>query len=57
VVFTLIEFISSALIEGEPPARWVITDRAWLIFLVVTVVCGFVLQMMKKWHWLDAVGR
>ncbi|HEY7930373.1 MAG TPA: isoprenylcysteine carboxylmethyltransferase family protein [Steroidobacteraceae bacterium] len=57
VVFTLIEFISNALIPGEPPARWLVTDRPWVIFLAATVVTGFILQMMKKGRWLDAAGR
>ncbi|HEX4050296.1 MAG TPA: isoprenylcysteine carboxylmethyltransferase family protein [Steroidobacteraceae bacterium] len=57
VMIPLIKFISNTLIEGEPPARWVVTDRAWVIFLAATLFCGLILKLMKKRHWLDAVGR
>lgn len=57
VVFTLIEFICNALLQGEPPARWVITDRAWVIFLAATLFSGLLLKVLKKRHWLDAAGR
>ena len=57
VAFTLVEFISDTLLEGEPPARWVVTDREWVIFFAVTVGIGTVLRFMKKCRWLDASGR
>jgi protein-S-isoprenylcysteine O-methyltransferase Ste14 len=57
VAFTLIEFVSDTLLEGEPMARWFVTDRGWVIFFAVTMFLGLLLQFMKKRHWLDAAGR
>ncbi len=57
VAFTLVEFISDTLLEGEPPSRWLVTDWEWVVFFAVTVCSGATLQFMKKRHWLDASGR
>ncbi|HTW75733.1 MAG TPA: isoprenylcysteine carboxylmethyltransferase family protein [Steroidobacteraceae bacterium] len=55
--FTLVEFISNALLVGEPVARWFITDRRWVIFCAVTVACGMGLRLLKKLHVLDVADR
>jgi protein-S-isoprenylcysteine O-methyltransferase Ste14 len=57
VLFTLVEFISNTLLQGEPVARWFITDRQWVIFFVATVAIGLFLQLLKRLHWLDVPGR
>lgn len=56
-LFTLVEFISATLMEGEPIARWLVTDRQWVIFFVATVALGMFLRILKKLHWLDVPGR
>jgi hypothetical protein len=57
VAFTLIHFLSDTLFEGEPVARWFVTDREWVIFFAATVLTGAFIQFLKKLHWLDAPGR
>lgn len=57
VAFTLLEFISGTLLEGEPVVRWVVTDREWVLFFAATLLIGLTLQFMKKRRWLDAPGR
>jgi protein-S-isoprenylcysteine O-methyltransferase Ste14 len=57
VAFTLVEFISDALLQAQPLARWLVNDRQWAIFLAVTLVCGLFLRMLKKLHLLDVAGR
>ncbi len=57
VAITLVEFISDALLEGTPVSRWVVTDRVWLIFFIVTVACGTFLRILKKLHVLDVADR
>lgn len=57
VTFTLLDFIADSLLDGEPLAQWLVTDRPWVIFFTCTVVIGMTLQFMKKLHWLDAAGR
>lgn len=57
VLFTLVEFISDTLLQGEPVSRWLITDRQWVIFFAATVVVGMSLRVLKKLHWLDVPGR
>jgi len=57
VMIPLLKFISDTLVGRELPARWVATDRAWVIFIAATLFSGLLLKMMKKRHWLDAVGR
>lgn len=57
VAFTLIEFVSDTLFQGEPIAQWFVTDREWVIFFATTVFAGLAFQLLKKIHWLDAAGR
>jgi hypothetical protein len=57
MAFTLMEFVSDTLLEGEPVGRWVITDWQWVVFLGATLLVGLVLQLMKKLRWLSVAGR
>jgi protein-S-isoprenylcysteine O-methyltransferase Ste14 len=57
VLFTLVEFVSDTLFEGEPVARWLVTDRQWVIFFAATVAGGIFLRILKKLHVLDVPGR
>ncbi len=57
VLFTLVEFVSATLLQGQSVARWFITDRQWVIFFAATVAVGTFLRILKKLHWLDAPGR
>jgi protein-S-isoprenylcysteine O-methyltransferase Ste14 len=55
--FTLFKFVSHTFVEGEAVARWLVTDRNWVIFLAITFFIGLTLQFMKNCSWLDASGR
>jgi protein-S-isoprenylcysteine O-methyltransferase Ste14 len=57
VLFTLMEFVSDTLLDGESVARWFNTDRQWVIFFAATVSIGMFLRIIKKLHWLDVPGR
>jgi Phospholipid methyltransferase len=57
MTFTLEEFISKTLLEGEPITRWFITDGPRMIFFAVAISCGVALRVLKKLHLLDVVDR